>query len=178
MKGILTVLATALLLTTNSLAQQAPPLGINYQAVARDNAGVLLTNASLNVRLSVLSDIGNNVIQYQETHNNIATNQFGLFTLVIGQGTNTGNGLVPFSNIPWGTTETFLRVEAATVGGPLVDLGTMKFWSVPYALYAGSVTGSVGPTGPQGLPGANGLNGVTGATGATGPQGIDRKSVV
>lgn len=177
MKKLYTLLFT--LLTVAAIAQVAPPQGINYQAVARTNTGTLLSNATMNVRLTILSDTANSIIQYQELHNNVTTNQFGLFTLVIGQGTSTGAGLVTFTNIPWGTNNTFFKIEVDN-GQGYFSMGTIKFWSVPYAFFAGSVqggaqgaTGATGPTGPAGNNGAVGPQGATGPAGPAGPTGAD-----
>lgn len=176
MKNVST-LFIALLFSLTVLAQVAPPQGINYQAVARDNTGSLLVNTTIDIKLSILSDTVNNTLQYQEVHSNVQTNQFGLFTLVIGTGVSTGQGLVTFANIPWGTNNTFFKIEVDN-GQGYINMGTLKFWSVPYAFFAGSVQGgSQGPTGPAGPTGPSGSNGVTGPTGsagsngATGPQG-------
>ncbi len=151
---------------------QAPPQGINYQAVARDNTGSILANATISIKFSIINDLVNNVTLYQETHTNVVTNQFGLFSLVIGQGAQTGGTLPNFTAIPWGTVTPFLKVEA-NPGTGFIDMGTMKFWSVPYAMYAGNGGGggATGPTGPTGVAGVAGQNGSTGPQGPVGPAG-------
>ena len=158
------------LTVVNGLFAQAPPQGINYQAVARNNTGVIIANQMLNVRLSILP-APNGVAEYQEVHNNLLTNQFGLFTLVIGQGTPITN---TFPAIQWGAGYKYVKVEA-DIGSGYIDMGTMQLWSVPYALYAGNsgsgVTGPTGPTGPAGLQGTNGIAGPTGPSGADGTPG-------
>ena len=70
---------------------QSVPQGINYQAVARDASGTELANQSLTVRLSVISGSSTGTISWQEDHS-VTTNDFGLFTTIIGQGTSTGLG--------------------------------------------------------------------------------------
>lgn len=158
------------LLSTN-VGAQAPPQGINYQAVARDNNGAILANTALTVRFSILSALNPAVIDYEELHNNVVTNNFGLFTLVIGQGTPVAG---TFNTIDWGAGNHYINIEVNT-GSGFVDMGTTQFWAVPYALYAGNVLnggqGPTGPTGPAGSNGANGVNGPTGAQGPTGPTG-------
>jgi hypothetical protein len=54
----------------------APPQGINYQAVARDNSGTILANSPISIRVAILSDTITPVIQYEEEHLNLQTNQF------------------------------------------------------------------------------------------------------
>src|SRR6185503_7443026 len=58
---------------------------INYQAIARDVTGAALMNQSIAIRLSILDGSGGPVL-YSEKHS-VTTNQFGLFTLQIGDGT-------------------------------------------------------------------------------------------
>lgn len=116
---------------------QSIPQSINYQAVARDNAGSEITNSAITVRFSIgTSAVSNSSYAYQETHN-ISTNQFGLFNVSIGQGTiSTGSGA--FSNIPWDTPQ-YLLVEV-DFGSGFEQMGVATpFVSVPYALLAKDV---------------------------------------
>ena len=86
-------------------AQSPPPQGINYQAVARNSSGVELANQSISVKFGIYDNdpFSSGILLWEETHS-VTTNQFGLFTAVIGTGTTTGNGNQPtFANIPWGT---------------------------------------------------------------------------
>ena len=95
-----------LLMIVANLAMTQVPQGINYQAVARDADGVILDGVSGDVVISILDTLNGNVI-YSEKHQ-VTTNQFGLFTLVIGKGTPlTGN----FSSIVWAVGSKFLKVE-------------------------------------------------------------------
>jgi hypothetical protein len=144
---------------------QAPPQGINYQAVARTSSGTEMPNAALTVRIGIYSDAAATVLAYEETHA-VTTNAFGLFNLVIGQGTQTSVGA--FNSILWANSAYYLKVEV-DAGSGFVNMGTTQLMSVPYALYAGASAG--GPTGPTGAAGATGPTGLAGATGATGPQG-------
>src|SRR5262245_21786914 len=117
---------------------QAPPQGINYQAVARNNNGSVIANSTLaSVRFSIYSGTPNGTLEYRETHANASTNGFGLFTLVIGQGTQTGGAQPNFAGIPWGSITAYIKVEVDN-GTGYIDMGTTQFWSVPYALYAAS----------------------------------------
>jgi hypothetical protein len=166
-----------------NLLAQAPPQGINYQAVARDAAGAELPNTALTIRLGVYSDPAATILVYEETHS-VTTNAFGLFNVIIGQGTQTS--VNPFNTIPWANSAYYLKVEIDG-GNGFTDMGTTQLMSVPYALYAGAsaggptgamgptgLTGATGPAGPigvTGLTGATGLTGPQGATGLTGPQG-------
>jgi len=116
---------------------QSVPQGINYQAVARDSTGAVLMNQNLTIQFSIISDISTGNISWQETHS-VSTNDYGLYTAIIGQGTTT----IPFGSsatfdvIDWGASNHLLKVEVDYGNGILVDMGTTAFMSVPYALYS------------------------------------------
>ena len=113
---------------------QTVPQGINYQAVARNASGAVLVNQSLIVQFSVISDIATSAVSWQETHT-VNTNDYGLYTAIIGQGIATSVGSsATFDVIDWGASNHLLKVEV-DYGGGLVDMGTTAFMSVPYALY-------------------------------------------
>ena len=169
---LLAVFLFAGMLQTAYAQPVAPPAGISYQAVARNPNGTVLANTTLSsVRISILSSINPIALAYEEVHNGVTTNGFGLFTLIIGGGTPTTNGAFNnLSAIGWGTSEHFAKIEVDQ-GQGYIDMGTVKLWSVPYALFAGNAT-NPGPTGPQGPQGPAGANGANGLVGPTGPQGI------
>ena len=147
------------------------PQGINYQAVARDATGNLLMNHALDVKLSIISDITTGNVSWQETHQ-VTTNEYGLFTAIIGNGTTTGSGSsATFDVVDWGASNHLLKVEIDYDGSGYVDMGTTALMSVPYALYSAN-SGAVGAQGPQGPVGANGVDGTNGVDGAQGLQGI------
>ncbi|MDG1427156.1 MAG: tail fiber domain-containing protein [Flavobacteriales bacterium] len=117
---------------------QTVPQGINYQAVARDASGAVLVNQSLIVQFSVISDVTTSTVSWQETHT-ATTNDHGLFTAIIGQGTATSIGnSATFDAINWGASNHLLKVEVDYGNGIFVDMGTTAFLSVPYALSSGS----------------------------------------
>lgn len=160
---ILTLLLFACL--AGRVQAQSGLSGINYQAVARNANGTLLSNQSLTVRMSVLGGAANGPVQYQETHS-VTTNQLGLFTLQIGNGTPvTGT----FAAVPWVNANQYLKVEIAPGNGNFEALGTTPFKSVPFALFAAN--GAPGPQGPQGPAGATGAQGPAGPAGPAGPVG-------
>jgi hypothetical protein len=113
------------------------PQGVGYQGVATDANGIELVNQAISIRASVLSGSANGTIEWEETHAT-STDTFGLFTLTIGQGTNTINGLqTSFADISWGTNTHFLKIEMDATGGTnYAMIGTTQMMSVPYALYA------------------------------------------
>ena len=128
---------------------QTVPQGINYQAVARDVNGNELINQFLTVKLSIISASSTGNISWQETHP-VTTNNFGLFTAVIGQGASTGSGTIAtFDILDWGIAPHYLKVEIDDGSSGFIDLGTNELMSVPYALQAGN-PGPIGPQGPAG----------------------------
>eukprot|EP01132_Coremiostelium_polycephalum_P022414 gene22414-26602_t len=148
--------------------------GINYQAVARNTNGTVLSSQPVKVRISVLGGSATGALQYQEQHV-LNTNQLGLFTLQMGKGSPlTGT----FTGVPWQNANQYLKVELAIGSGSFNDLGTTQLMSVPFALYAASgnpgpqgIVGPAGPQGLQGIPGAGGSKGDKGDPGNTGAQG-------
>src|SRR5579863_3839924 len=121
-----------LLLLTAVIRAQVPQ-AMNYQAIARDGAGNPIPNRSISIRFSIDDGINPGYTDYQETQTAI-TNQFGLFTVKIGE----GNPVIgTFSAINWSTGNKYLLVEFDPEGGSnYVNMGSTQLVSVPYALYA------------------------------------------
>ncbi|MCU0367411.1 MAG: hypothetical protein MUF39_01125 [Cyclobacteriaceae bacterium] len=128
------LLTLILLLCFVAVTWAQAPKGINYQGVARNNEGKPYASQNISVRISVLKNAANGEVEYTETHKP-QTNQFGLFTLVIGQGTKVSG--VDFGAINWSLGNKWLQVEIdATGGSSFVLAGSQQLMSVPYALYA------------------------------------------
>jgi trimeric autotransporter adhesin len=148
-------IAIILALSTNVYSQTNR--GINYQAVARDASGNLLENQNISVRFSILEDSPTGNMVYSESQ--IAmTNEYGLFTLSIGNGTIlSGN----FSDIDWSSGNIYLKVEIDENGGNNYKvIGTTKFMYVPYALYA-EKSGSGGSSGDNDTDSTNEIQTLT-----------------
>ena len=123
------LILTGILLCAITFAQSVPQ-GINYQAVARDGSGAVLMNQNLTIQFSVISDITTSAVSWQETHT-VTTNDYGLYTAIIGVGTTTSVGSsATFDVIDWGSTTHFLKVEMDGV-----DMGTTQLMSAPYSLH-------------------------------------------
>ena len=160
-RTLLTILSV--LFCAISFAQSVPQ-GINYQAVARDASGDVLMNQALTIQFSVISDITTSAVSWQETHT-VNTNDYGLYTAIIGGGTTTSVGSsATFDVIDWGASNHLLKVEV-DFGSGYLDMGTTAFMSVPYSIYSAN-------PGPQGLPGLPGVDGAVGAQGPIGPNMI------
>jgi hypothetical protein len=142
---------------TIGLSAQTVPLGINYQAVARDNSGKELAGQIIQVKFSILSGSGVGEIAYEEVHENVRTTAFGVFNLIIGQGKRLAGTAEGLAGIPWEQANYFLKVEV-DFGSGFINMGPMAFSAVPYALYAqrSLEPGPQGPIGPQGLKGDRG----------------------
>jgi len=167
-KTIYTLIGTLMLLIIAGKISAQVPQAFNYQAVARDASGNILKSQTIGIKLLIHQGSSSGTIVYSETHAS-TTNQFGLFTLSIGQGTPLG---AAFSTISWSTGNYWIQVQMNTNGGTTyTDMGTSQLLSVPYAMYAANsgTAGVTGPTGPTGLPGTPGATGPIGPTGATGP---------
>ena len=113
------------------------PQGINYQAVVRDADGVLYENQTITVifKLIVL-ETGN--ISWEESHQ-VQTNDFGLFTTIIGQGETNSN--TSFSDLNWAEGTIFITVDIDFDNEgpqPPVDFGETQLLSVPYAFFSNS----------------------------------------
>jgi len=171
------LLIAFLVITTALFAQDNVPLGIHYQAVARDNYGNEIVNRKISVKFSIIKSDPLGTIVYQELHQDVFTSRFGVFSLIIGQGVPTGNAECgELSQINWEGAYHFLKVEVK-FENDFMDMGTMQFLAVPYALFAKrslepGPEGPVGPAGPEGSQGPRGPQGEQGPKGDTGAQGI------
>lgn len=116
------------------------PQSFQYQAVVRDASGTVLQSHAVNFQIEIISGPLPGTVEYIETHT-ATTNDFGIVTLSIGNGTTTGN----FGNINWGNASYFIKVEVDVTGSGYIYMGTTQLLSVPYALYS-ETSGNAGPT--------------------------------
>jgi len=131
----------------SNLISQAPIL-MSYQAVIWDTGGNLVSEKTVNIKISILkgSLTGTNV--YSETHR-VQTNINGLVSLMIGGGTSAAGKI---ADINWGSGSYFFKTETdPTGGGNYSIIGITPFVSVPYSFFSG-MTGNIQTTKP-GLPG-------------------------
>ncbi len=123
--------------------------GISYQAVALDAEGneIVGTDADWNiiedkqfyVRFSIIEAEPDGEVIYQETHT-AHTDPFGMFSLVIGHGDDTGGGrYTVLTDIPWGAEKIFLKVELdIDRDDSYRTMDIQQMMSVPFAFRAGS----------------------------------------
>ncbi|MBN3036612.1 MAG: hypothetical protein JW861_13580 [Bacteroidales bacterium] len=122
-----------LFVTQITIAQS--PQAFRYQAVVRDNAGLILQNHIVGIRISIHDGNPGGTIVYQETFTG-TTNEFGLMNLNIGTGLPV---IGAFTGIDWGNSSKFIETEVDPAGGTsYVSMGTSPLLSVPFALYSGA----------------------------------------
>ncbi|MES2287854.1 MAG: hypothetical protein V4547_19355 [Bacteroidota bacterium] len=121
--------------------------GLNYQAVAIDEngkeivgmdlSGQSIHNKTIAVRFSILSGSANGTVLYQEVHS-ANTDRYGLFSLVIGDGTVSNSGQYQLMiDIPWSAANQFLKVEIdAKNEGNYKLMSIQQFMATPYTFYA------------------------------------------
>lgn len=121
-----------MLLLSGALYAQVPQQ-FNYQGIARDAKGNPISKQRLSVKLSVLPTADASQAEYEEVQS-VTTNDFGLYTLQIGNGEALFGEM---KNVKWETGNKYIRVAIDPKGGSdYVDLGTTQLLSVPYAIYA------------------------------------------
>lgn len=142
MKKHLTILITALLFAASAFAQLNVPQGINFQSVVHDNLGAPMANTAIDVRFTIIK--GAAKVEYTEEHFNVMTDDFGLFTVIIGEGAPIP-ATATLEDVEWEDgNDHSLKVEVDATGTGYVDLGTNKFYTVPYAFHAGTADSLVG----------------------------------
>ncbi len=116
-----------------NVATAQVPQGFKYQTAIRDNNGAVIANKLVAIKLSLLTGSANGTAVYSEVHN-VATNDFGVANLNVGNGTiNSGN----FSTIDWGNNTFFLKTEVDINNGTnFTFMGSSQLLSVPFAMYA------------------------------------------
>lgn len=128
MKKILTVIF--IFLSLGLICQT--PQAINYQAIARDAGGNIITN-SIGIKFRILQGSTSGTLVYEETHTSTPSSA-GIFNVGIGGGTVVSGN---FSTINWQNSPYFLEVNIDPAGGTsYTTVGTTQLLSVPYALYA------------------------------------------
>jgi hypothetical protein len=109
------------------------PQRIHFQTVLRSTNNVLLTNAAVSLRLSIVHDNPEGEVVYSETHS-ASTNANGWVGVDLGAGINqTGS----FAAINWASGLWYVQLEADFSGGSAFNfISTQQLLSVPYAFHA------------------------------------------
>ncbi len=107
------------------------PNGFNYQTVARSSGGTIMSNADVQLRISILQGETTRTPVSTELFN-VKTNDFGLINLIVGS-----KDPVAFEGIDWSKGPYFLKVEIDDGNGTNFSfIGTSQLLSVPYALHS------------------------------------------
>lgn len=121
--------------------------GISYQAVALDENGReiagqdingnIISGKAIDVRFSVISGTPDGEILFKEIHS-VNTDQYGLFSLVIGHGSVSPDGkFEKLADINWGADKLYLKVEIDTRRtGNFKVMGIQQMMAVPFAFHA------------------------------------------
>jgi hypothetical protein len=128
-----------LIFVSDAINAQLVPQGITYQGLALNGSGNLIISQPINVKIGIYSPgVSAGTLEWEETHS-VSTNQLGLFYFIIGQGVSTGGGsLSSFSSLNWAQPSRFIKIAMDETGGTsFVNIDTIQFLSVPYAMYSG-----------------------------------------
>jgi len=108
--------------------------GIAFQAVARTNSGVIMSNKQIQIRISILKDTLTEEILYQELKS-VTTSPLGLFTILIGATEPAKiSTMGAFEKINWTTGTYFMRVEIDSENHlQFIRIGQQQ---IQYAAYA------------------------------------------
>ncbi|MFA7325991.1 MAG: tail fiber domain-containing protein [Candidatus Kapaibacterium sp.] len=130
MKKIITIL---LILLTTTIINSQTPYKFSYQAVVRDANNELITNKSISVKISILSDSVTGDVVYSEI-SYPKTNDNGLISLQIGASAFPEGDI---ESIDWSKGEYFIKTEIDPNGkSDYTIISTTQLISVPYALHA------------------------------------------
>lgn len=151
MKKILLILSIFNILLIHAVSGQTTSSGpgMNYQAVARDAFGKLLSKQSISLKISFGANTVANKPYYSEIHQ-VTTDELGLFNLVIGEGKEQAGTL---KDIPWATEQIWLNVALDAAGGrEFALMGSSEMRAVPYAFHAATASQLVGDDAAIDLP--------------------------
>lgn len=120
-----------------SVFAQTVPQGMKYQAVARDTKGQVLANQKISLKINLVTGTPSPAVYYSEVHD-IITNELGLFTLVIGEGSNN-TGV--FKDVPWSTQDIWMQVAIKDKNATnFTTISNSKLLAVPYAFHAATAS--------------------------------------
>ena len=119
--------------------------GIFFQAIARDNTSNPAKDRKLYVQSNIIQSTPMGTVVLTEEHQTYS-DAFGIFSIVVGNGTRVGGTVKGISNIDWSKGPYYLNIKIVItpvgVGAgwdytkEWVDLGSTIFGTVPFALYS------------------------------------------
>lgn len=124
--------------TTWLNAQNKP--GIHFQAIARNNSGLIIADKKLNIRIGLYTDSIEDALVYEEIKS-VKTNVLGLFFVDIGKAEEGKvNTTILWDKINWEKNIQFIKISIDPENDlQFVSLGFYPLNASPYALYAYSV---------------------------------------
>ena len=131
MKRIILIFLFTISYFSNSNAQ------FNYQAIIKDSNGSIVTNQTIDYKISFIYDSSSASATYSEIHS-VTTPSDGVINLEIGNGTVQFG---TFSAIDWSKTIYVKREIDITRSGTFTDFGTIELNSVPKSNYSSTTRG-------------------------------------
>jgi uncharacterized protein (TIGR02145 family) len=120
---------------------QVPPAKFNFSGVARDANALPIANTNISLQAKIRQSNFQGPEVYTEEHNT-TTDDYGLFSIIIGDGLNQSGNL---SSISWASDDYFLEIGLDLQGGnSFLVMGTTQLLSVPYALHAATADSIIG----------------------------------
>ncbi|OFY63512.1 MAG: hypothetical protein A2Y71_12190 [Bacteroidetes bacterium RBG_13_42_15] len=116
------------------------PQGFNYQAIVRDGSNEILANKDMTITIGLHADSGTGTLLWEEEHD-VTSNQFGLVSMIVGEGNRTDGTKLLFTDIDWSEQKVYLETKVEYPSGTYNVMGTAQIWSVPYSLVAKDVEG-------------------------------------
>jgi hypothetical protein len=159
----------ALVVSYNSLYAQNKA-GIHFQAIARNNNGLIIADKKLNIKMGLYTDSVEDALVYEEIKS-VKTNVLGLFFVDIGK-TEEGKLITTNSwdKINWEKNIQFIKISIDPENDlQFVSLGFYPISASPYALYAyainavninGTISLAQGGTGTNNLKDLKALLGI------------------
>jgi hypothetical protein len=121
----------------NANAQAFSPEKFSFQAVVRNSSNQLIANQNIGLRISILSVVmGSENAEFIETHT-ATTNQNGLFSIQIGNGTNFSGALSTAMNSSAQSKKIKCEIDP-NGGNNYTIVSSEPLLSVPYALKSNS----------------------------------------
>jgi hypothetical protein len=115
---------------------QAQNTGFNFQGVARNPSGVLLSSQKITLKFTLLQGSATGIPEY-EVIRAVNTNSQGVFSIIIGDTIGIISTQGNFNDINWKQFPKFLKVEMdPNAGLSFTVMGTTQLLSVPYAKIA------------------------------------------
>ena len=134
-----TIMLLLLFLISSPPLWSQPGQGFNFQAVAREDGGSLISNTDISVTAGIRKGAEEGELVWQESHSTL-TNAYGLFSLVLcgDPGLKTRGTLSDPADIAWSDGAHFLELAIDAGEGP-ISLGVQALRPVPYSLSASGV---------------------------------------